>query len=124
MQEAPTPAPSAPSDPFAVLTLPPGSPTDPLALSPLASVTPASLTALFEADPSTLSDADLSTLILDLRRRRSAFLSEEAATAAKGKKAKPSRPLDEEGNRLPDKIGDASLRDKPGAEISLDDLTG
>ncbi len=47
--------------------------------SPLLTASPEALTALFEADPLTLSDDAIMALILELRRRRNAFTAEEAA---------------------------------------------
>ena len=124
MSDTPTPELSCAPDPFAVLAATPAPALDPLALSPLASVTPDTLTALFEADPSTLPDNELDVLILDLRRRRLAFASEEAAKTAAGKKVKARPPTDGDGNRLPTTIADASLKDTPASEITLDLLMG
>lgn len=79
--------------------------------SPLLIPSPDSLTALFLADPLTLDDAKLTVLVREFRRRRNEFLSAEAATAAKGKKAKPVA-----------SPADALIRDKPPTEIDLSDL--
>lgn len=53
--------------------------------SPLSATSPDALTALFLADPLTLSDADLMVLITEERRRRNVHASEEAAKALKPK---------------------------------------
>lgn len=82
--------------------------------SPLSAPSPDSLTALFEADPLTLSDTDLDTLIGELRRRRSAFLAEEAAKALKPKRERASAQAQP--------ASAAPSLDKPTGEISLDDL--
>ena len=87
----------------------------PNADSPLLSVNNDALTALFEADPLTLTDADLMRLVSELRRRRSVFASEEAAKALAGKKtrgvkADPATPTT------------ALTSDKPTSELSLDDI--
>lgn len=79
--------------------------------SPLSIPSPDSLTALFLADPLTLTDAHLTTLVREFRRRRSEFHSQEAATAAKGKKAKVARAPT-----------DPAILDKPLTEIDLADL--
>lgn len=79
--------------------------------SPLAIPSPDSLTALFLADPLTLTDAALTTLVREFRRRRSEFHSQEAATAAKGKKAKVAKAP-----------ADPAILDKPLTEIDLSDL--
>lgn len=52
------------------------------------------IAAVFDADPRTLSDDAINTLIADLRRRRLAFASEEAAKAAapKAKRLKAAPP--------------------------------
>lgn len=75
-----------------------------------------SIALLFEADPTSLSDADLLTLIHELRRRRNVFLSEEAAASLKAKKTRatpePSTPAR------------AAALDKPASEIDLEDLVG
>lgn len=72
---------------------------------------PDSLTALFLADPLTLTDAQLTVLVREFRRRRSEFHAQEAATAAKGKKAKPTKAP-----------ADPALLDKPLTEVNLSDL--
>lgn len=84
--------------------------------SPLLTTDADSLSALFSADPLTLSDDDILRGIHELRRRRNAFASEEAAKSLKPKstRAKPGKPSAPEA---------ASL-DKPAGEISLDDLLG
>jgi hypothetical protein len=81
--------------------------------SPLASTDPDSIVLLFETDPSTLSDADLQTLVAELRRRRNAFVQEEAvkSSTARPRALKTSDPV------IAEKL------DKPVSELSLDDLT-
>lgn len=82
--------------------------------SPLASTNPDAIGQLFSTDPTTLSDPDLDTLILEVRRRRNEFNSTEAAKLAKGKSAKePKPPID---------AATAAAMDKPPGELSLDDL--
>lgn len=81
--------------------------------SPLAAASPDALTALFEADPLTITDAQLTVLVTELRRRRNAFLSEEAA---KSLKPKAKRVAVDVNATTP-----ATL-DKPTGEVSLDDL--
>ena len=78
---------------------------------PLSIPSPDSLSALFLADPLTLSEADLTALVREFRRRRSEFHSQEAATAAKGKKAKVAK-----APAAPEVL------DKPLTEIDLSDL--
>lgn len=89
-------------------------PDDPTSLSPLHTADPAALTTLFEADPATLSDAQFTTLILEIRRRRNAFTAEEAAKASK---AKPTRT-----KPLPSTTEAALAADKPAGEVNLEDL--
>ncbi len=85
--------------------------------SPLQSSDPDAISALFRADPMDLTDADLDSLISELRRRRNAHLSEEAAKQAKGKSARaPSSPAPSAPK--------AAALDVPTAELSLDDLLG
>jgi len=83
--------------------------------SPLLSTDPDAVTKLFDADPLTLTDAQLLALITELRRRRSVFASEEAAKALAGK-AKRARGSNDASPEA------AALADKPTSEISLDDL--
>lgn len=82
--------------------------------SPLLASSPDTLTALFEADPTTLTDASLTTLVRELRRRRDAFAAQEAADASKGKgsRTKPGT--------IPAAV--AAALDKPVGEVSIDDL--
>jgi len=82
--------------------------------TPLASADPDSLTAIFTSDPLTLTDDQLHRAIIELRRRRNAFLSEEAAKAAAGKAKRPKAQASSAEK--------AALIDKPPAELSLDDL--
>lgn len=121
--QTPTPAPQdRPQDPFSVLSATPGQPASSTGLSPLATVVPEALTALFEADPHTLPDAEFQALILEMRRRRSAFAAEEAAAATKPKKERTAPAREADGSPSPVQIANAALRDKPASEISLDDL--
>lgn len=53
---------------------------------------PTDLDLLFTTDPRTHTDAQRRELIIELRRRRSVFHSEEAAKAAKPSKEKAPRP--------------------------------
>lgn len=80
----------------------------------LAAPSPDAISELFRADPRTLSDSALTSLVHELRRRRNAFAADEAATAAKGKKANPR-------SARPDAATAAAL-DKPIGETSLEDL--
>lgn len=82
--------------------------------SPLLTADPSALTALFEADPLTLSDSDIMALILELRRRRNAFAAEEAAASLKPKGTRAKAP-----SLTP---AEAVKADTPIGEISLDDL--
>lgn len=82
--------------------------------SPLLSTDPDSLTRLFEADPMSLSDADILTAITELRRRRNAFASEEASKSLKPKATRTKA----ESVSAPK----AAALDKPVGEISLADL--
>lgn len=82
--------------------------------SPLAEASPDSLSVIFSTDPLVLTDSQLHTAIIELRRRRNAFLSEEAAKQAKGKVARVKP--------LPQTSAASSNSDKPPAELSLDDL--
>lgn len=80
--------------------------------TPLASV---SIEDIFAAVPTKLTDAEYTTLILELRRRRSVHLAEEAAKAAKGKSAKAPKPT---AATAPE----AAKADVPTSELTLDDL--
>lgn len=82
--------------------------------SPLLASSPDTLTALFEADPTTLTDAKLLDLIRELRRRRDAFAAQEAAEASKGK-SRATRP-----GVIPAAV--AAALDKPVGEVSIEDL--
>lgn len=88
--------------------------TSEVQLSPLASVPEDTLGLIFSSDPRELTSADYSTLVLELRRRRSVHLAEEAAKAAKGKKAKEPKPIIS--------APEAAKLNKPTAELTLDDL--
>lgn len=83
--------------------------------SPLTTASPDSLDLYFSDDPLTLSDSQLSTLVLELRRRRSAFAADEAAKAAAGKSKRPKATAQS--------APEAAALDKPVGELSLDDLT-
>lgn len=82
--------------------------------SPLLSTNPDALSALFEADPLVLTDAQIMSAITELRRRRNAFASEEAAKSLAPKKtrAKPAPNADPLA---------AAARDIPVTEVDLDD---
>jgi len=82
--------------------------------SPLNIVDPDALTRLFEADPTSVSDAELVVLVTELRRRRNAFLAEEAAKslAPKAKRTPPGV--------VPSSV--AAVLDKPVSEIDLNDI--
>lgn len=60
------------------------------AAGPLAEVDPDALSAVFAADPLSLTDPQVENLVTELRRRRNAYLSKEAAKASepKAKRAK------------------------------------
>ena len=82
----------------------------------MADVDPASIVRAFEADPMTLSDAQLDALVIELRRRRSAFLAAEAVKQMNRKpraKAPPASPAP-----------DAALKDKPISEITAEEIFG
>lgn len=83
--------------------------------TPLAHVDPDSVKYIFDANPNTLPDDDFRTLIIELRRRRSAFASDEAAKAAKGKKERLAK--------TPVTASAAATLDVPAGELTLDDLT-
>ncbi len=82
--------------------------------SPLLTASPEALTALFEADPLTLSDDAIMSLILELRRRRNASAADEAAASLKPKSTRAKAP-----SLTP---AEALKADTPIGEISLDDL--
>jgi len=82
--------------------------------TPLTSTDPASLDLLFSSDPTTLSDREIERLVLELRRRRSEFLSSEATKALAPKKTR--------AKAEPQSAASAAALDKPLSEISLDDL--
>ena len=83
-------------------------------LSPLASVPEDTLGLIFSSDPRDLADTDYLTLVTELQRRRSIHLAEEAAKAAKGKKAKVEKAVIS--------APEAAKLNKPTAELTLDDL--
>lgn len=86
------------------------------ASGPLADVDPDSIALAFASDPMELSDAQLDALVVELRRRRSAFLAQEAAKLLNKKpraKAPPASPAPE-----------AAAKDKPLEEITAEDIFG
>lgn len=83
-------------------------------ISPLTTASADSLDLYFSADPLTLDDKQFHTLVLELRRRRSVFASEEAAKAAAGKSKRPKATAQS--------APEAAALDKPVGEFSLDDL--
>lgn len=82
--------------------------------SPLTTASADSLDLYFSADPLSLDDKQLSTLVLELRRRRNAFASDESAKAAAGKSKRPKATIQS--------APEAAAMDKPVGELSLDDL--
>lgn len=82
--------------------------------SPLTTVDPNALTAMFEADPLTLTDAAYMALIIEMRRRRNVHLAEEAAKALKPKSTRTKAE--------PQSASVAAARDTPITEVNLDDL--
>jgi hypothetical protein len=80
--------------------------------SPLLTASPDALTSLFLGDPLAKSEAEIAAGVLELRRRRSVFASEEAAKALS---ARPKRPK-------PDGSASPSLIDKPNSELDLGDI--
>ena len=79
------------------------SPSDPIA-------------SVFTADPLELSNSDITTLILELRRRADAFAADEAA--------KQSAPKATRARAEPKTAAEAAASDKPITETTLDDLLG
>jgi len=84
--------------------------------SPLLSTSENALSLLFESDPLTLTDAQLDSMILGLRRRRNAFFAEEAAKSLKPKSTRAKAGTVDAAT--------SALLDKPASELSLDDLMG
>ncbi len=82
--------------------------------SPLLSTDPDALTRLFESDPLELIDAGVLSAIRELRRRRDAFASEEAAKSLAPKKTRAKPAVDGTATS-------AVLRDIPVTEVNLDD---
>ncbi len=82
--------------------------------SPLTTASPEALTAMFEADPCTLTDTQFHSLILTIRARRSTFLAEEATKALKPKSTRT--------RAEPQPASVAAANDKPISEVNLDDL--
>lgn len=91
--------------------------SNPTSLSPLHSTSPTAIDELFLADPLSLGDAQFDALITEMRRRRSAFASEEAAKAAKAAKGKSAK---EPKAKVDASV--AAVLDKPISELTLDDL--
>lgn len=83
---------------------------------PLSGVSEEAITMAFAADPIHLTDLQLDILVTELRRRRSAFLAQEATKALNKKsKAKPEPAPD---------AATAAIRDKPITELSSEELFG
>lgn len=82
-----------------------------LAFSPLATV---DIESIFAANPRELIPADHIRLVTELRARRSAFASDEAAKAAAGKKGR--------AKAEPISAPEAAKLDKPNSQLTLDDL--
>ena len=83
---------------------------------PLSSVNEDAIVRAFEADPMTLDDTTLDLLVTELRRRRNAFLAQEAAKAiGKKKEAKPKPEVTAEQQ---------AVLDKPPSELTLGDIFG
>lgn len=82
--------------------------------SPLLAVNADAISELFEADPLTLTDAQLMSLILELRRRRNEFASSEAAKSLAPKKSRT--------RAEPQSAVEAAALDKPITEVGLDDI--
>lgn len=87
---------------------------DPTIISPLLQADPSSIDLLFDTKPTDLTEAQLDQLVLELRRRRNAFASDEAAKQSKGKKATEPKPAVS--------VSTAAALDKPSGELTLDDL--
>lgn len=90
----------------------------PEATGPLAEVDPDAITQAFAADPMTLTDAQLDVVVTELRRRRSAFLAQEAAKSLNRKtkaKAEPPPTVDAEK---------AAALDKPLSELTAEEFFG
>lgn len=85
------------------------------ALSPLDLVNPDSITALFDKDPTEVSEAQLTQLIVELRRRADV----NAATAA-AKEAAPKTKAPRV--KAPNTPALQALADKPIEEVTVDDL--
>jgi hypothetical protein len=86
------------------------------AQGPLAGVDDDAITRAFAADPMTLTDAELDLLVIELRRRRSAFLAAEAVKQMNKKpRAKPP-------DAIP--VEEAAVLDKPISEITAEDIFG
>ena len=82
--------------------------------SPLLTTDPTSLDRIFSADPLTLADAEIERLVAELRRRRNAFLAEEAAKSLAPKRTR--------AKAEPQSSAQAAQFDKPANEVTLDDL--
>lgn len=85
--------------------------------TPLATVDIDAITALFDADPVTHTDADLNRLIGELRRRADVAAAERAKAEAEPKTKRPSK---KRGVAVSPEA--AALADKPIEELTLSDL--
>ena len=92
---------------------PPGAPINPIEIAD-----PATLVALFDADPSTIPQADLDSLIREYRNRADANRAEVARQAAA---PKTPRKVGKAGTN-PATIASAATADKPIADLQLGDL--
>jgi hypothetical protein len=71
----------------------------------------------FDADPLTLTNVEVEThLVIELRRRRNAFVAKEAADRLKPKRSTTAS--------APQSAADAAKLDKPASEISISELFG
>lgn len=83
--------------------------------SPLDATDPNALQALFEADPTTVSDKKLERVMIpELRRRRDIFAADEAAKSLAPKRTRATP--------APTPAPLAAALDKPVGELDLDDL--
>lgn len=62
------------------------------AVSPLTEANPQSLDALFSADPLSLSDTDLSTIVEELRKQRLRWAAAEASGSTRAPRAAKAAP--------------------------------
>lgn len=63
-------------------------------------VDPASLQELFARDPEKLSDADIDTIVIELRKQRGLFEQQEIAKSMKEPKPKKTKPKQEGGEQF------------------------